>query len=421
MMKIAPAVNNGIKRLSFGRRVPMLLIVVLLGSLLSFGGCGDDDEGGTVVFPKPIPQESRDWLFDVYGTAANDVYAGGNQGVMYHFDGSTWTLQGMGSTVPITNIWSPTADDRMYATGHRGHIWQNSGSGWSSMTSGTTADLYGVGSFQAKTYAVGAKGTIRALNGSSWGGTGSVMVLLDENQAPTDTLSTGHDLASVVSVNHFFLGGAYFDPRYDGVISGTNGTKGNILAPNADHEINADWILRPLSGEQRVEAEWVLCMTSDPIDLARNYLGTSEGWLFRLKRDDAGRNVWEKFYPEVTDGPGAGIRDIWVDADGNIYMVTDEGRVIYQTADYVFGSSDPDQYRQVLFDSHSSLVGIWGTGPDNIYFTGFYDEVLFHGVHVATPGTGTFVVDEIHLAFPAKSADGGSLALGLDHIGRPLR
>jgi len=421
MMNIAPAINHGIKRFFNGRRVPMLMTIALLGCLLSFGACGDDsdDEGGGVVFPEQPPQSSRNWIFDVYGTAANDVYAGGNRGVMYHFDGSAWTQQGMGTTAAITSIWSPTADDRMYATGHGGHIWQNTGTSWSSMTSGTSADLYSIGSFQSRVHAVGAGGTIRALNGSSWGGTGSVMFLLDDNQAPIDTLSVTKDLASVVTVNHFFVGGAYFDPGFEGELIGTRGTKGNILAPNTDDDLNADWILRPLSGDQRVEAEWVLCMTSDPVDLTRNYLGTSEGWVFRLKRDDAGTNVWEKFYPEITENPGAGIRDMWLDVDGNLYLVTDEGAVVYQTANYVFGADDANEYRQVLYDNQNSLVGIWGTGPDNIYFTGFYDEVIFHGTHDSV--ARTFVVDEIPLAFPAKSADSGSVALGLDHIGRPLR
>jgi len=64
-------------------------------------------------------------------------------------------------------------------------------------------------------------------------------------------------------------------------------------------------------------------------------------------------------------------------------------------------------------------VSIWGSGPDNIYFTGYYDDVIFHGVHDA--GAGTFDVDTINLTFPNKSADSGSLVPGLDEIGRPLQ
>ncbi len=252
MMKIASAFT-GTSRLITGRSFPMLMIVVLLSSLLGATGCSDDST--EVTFPPVPPQESRQWLFDVYGTAANDVYVGGNLGVMYHFDGSTWTLQNMGSTAAITTIWSPLTETTMYAVGHGGRIWRNTGSGWGGMESGTTEDLFGIGSFGDNLHAVGANGTIRRMSGSTWGGTGSVMVILDENSAPTDTLSTAKDLSSIVAVNNYFLGGAFHDPRYEGVRFGINGTKGTVLAPNTVAEVTADWILRPLSGEQRIEAE----------------------------------------------------------------------------------------------------------------------------------------------------------------------
>ncbi len=414
MMKIASAFT-GTSRLNIGRSFPMLIVVVLLSSLLGATGCSD--ESAEVTFPSVPPQESRQWLFDVYGTAANDVYVGGNLGVMYHFDGSTWELQPMGSTAAITTIWSPLTETTMYAVGHGGRIWRNTGSGWGGMESGTTQDLFGIGSFGDNLHAVGANGTIRRMSGSTWGGTGSVMVILDENSAPTDTLSTAKDLSSIVAVNNYFLGGAFHDPRYEGIRFGINGTKGNVLAPNTVADVTADWILRPLSGEQRIESEWVLAMSSDPATLSRNFLGTSEGWLFGLIRDDDGKNVWQKFYPELTDDPGAGIRDLWVDATGNVYVVTDEGKVIYQTVDYNF--TEEIGSREVLYDGPSSLVGIWGTGPDNIYFTGYIDEAVMHGVHDA--GAGTFTVDRINLVFPNKSAARSTLAPGYDELGRPLR
>ena len=414
MMKIAPALT-GTTRLLLGRGVPMLMTLTLLGGLLAAAGCGSDKS--EVTFPGTPAEEARKWLFDVYGTAANNIYVAGNLGAMFHFDGTSWTQQNMGTSGAITTVWAPPTETTLYAVGHKGKIWRNTGSGWSGMESGTTANLYGIGSFQGQIHAVGANGTIRRLSGSNWGGVGSTMFVLDENGAPTDTLVTVEDLSSVLAVNNFFLGGAFLDPDFVGERFGITGTKGNVLAPNADLTLAADWILRPISGEQRVDSEWVLAMTSDPVDLARNYLGTSEGWLFRLVRDDNGKNVWQKFYPELTDDPGAGIRDIWVDAGNNVYVVTDEGKVIYQTADYNY--IDGTGAREVLYDDVSSLVGIWGTAPDNIYMTGYYDEVIFHAVHDA--GAGTFTVDRIEMLFAAKSADGGSLAPGLNEIGRPLR
>jgi len=429
MTTIASAVI-GVVRLLNRCSATALMVLVTAGGLLGLSACSSDD--GTVTFPEPPAPETRTWLFDVYGSAADDIYVGGALGVMYHFDGNSWDdttgwkLQDMGTSAAITSIWSPPGESTFYAVGHRGHIWRNSGSGWSSMTSGTQQDLYGIGEILAGTestdvriQAVGANGTIRQFNGSGWDGAADVMVILDENNTPIDTLSVTKDLASILTVNYYFLGGSFFDPGFEGVRFGTAGTKGNVLAYNTlpDSISTADWILRPLSGEQRVQAEWVLCTTSDSATLGHNYLGTSEGWLFRLIRDDDGNNVWKKFYPELTDDPGAGIRDMWLDEAGNVYLVTDEGKVIYQSFDYDFNTAAGE--RHVLYDGTSSLVSIWGTGPDNIYFTGYYDEMIFHGVHDVV--AGTFTVDTIGLAFPNKSADSGSLAPGLNEIGRPLQ
>jgi len=401
------------------RALPLLLLSLFsLVTVVFLGGCGKDTAG--VTFPQPPAPVPNKWFFDVYGTGPNDIYFCGNLGVMYHFDGnSTWTLQPMGTSAAITTIWGTPTLSTIYAVGHQGHIWSNGGTGWTGMSSGTTEDLYGVGSFQGEIHAVGARGTIRRLNGSSWGDTGTVMVMLDPNGTPTDTLITSEDLSSVVSVNHFFLGGAYFDPLFSGDRFGTDGTLGQVLAPNTTPGLVADWDLRPVSGEQLVSAEWVLAMTSDPADLSRNYMGTSEGWLFGLSQDDNGKYVWQTQDPDITQDPGAGIRDLWVSPGGDVYVATDEGQIVYQTADYQFGVAGS---REVLYAGHNSIVSIWGTGPDNIYFTAYVEEVVYHAVH--DPLAGTFTVDAIALPFPTASKEArgtGSIKPGFDELGRPLR
>lgn len=405
-----------------GRFRPTLLTFCMISALLLLSACSDD-KGNDITFPIPPPEVVPSWLFDVSGTGANDVYVGGASGIMYHFDGSTWTLQDMGTTAPITSIWTTPGGGAatVYAVGHGGHIWRNTGTGWSGMNSGTTADLYGVGSFGGEIHAVGANGTIRRLNGSSWGGTGSGMLILDENGAPTDTLVTTEDLTSMLTVNRHFLGGAYFLPNYTGSHFGILGTTGLVLAPNTTPELNTDWILRPISGEQTVANEWVLSMASDVAALDRNYMGTSEGWLFRLTRDDNNVIVWQKAFPAITSNPGAGVRDIWVDATGNVYAVTDDGEIVFQSVDYDFSAATGS--REVLFRTTSSLVGIWGSGPDNFYVTAFLDELVFRCDHDA--GAGTFSVETISLPFPDKvmaisTAAPGAHDIGVDHIGRPL-
>jgi len=212
----------------------------------------------------------------------------------------------------------------MYATGHNGLILRNTGGGWNGMTSGTSKDLFGVGRMRGEIYACGLDGILLKLSGSAWNSGGGMSWILDANNAPTDSISFSENVASLVTVNSFFIGGAYDDPFFEGEPDGILGTKGGVFEvasnytfPPPDpvtgaYSVLPNWILRPLSGEQIVDPEWMLSSTSDPADLSRNYLGTSEGWLFQLS-DARGDTVWTKFYPSVTNDPRAGIQDIWLD------------------------------------------------------------------------------------------------------------
>jgi hypothetical protein len=409
-MKMISSVPNGHGLRPAGIRIPLAAFLLLLLGLAVLGGCSDsaDDPG----FPQPIPPETNNFLFDVFGTGANNVYACGSRGVMYRFDGATWTPVETGSSQAIVRIWGLPGDGTLYAVGHGGRIWRNTGSGWSGMTSPTTKDLFAVGQFGGQVTAVGLDGTILRLSGSTWNGVPRTMWILDENFAPTDTLDTSRDLVSVLTVNEFFLGGAYLDPRFEGERIGRVGSRGMVMTkadpddfppPNPpDFTVLPDWILRPISGEQTSPYEWVYCTTSDPANLGRNLLGTSEGWLFRLT-EDQGRMVWAKFFPSTTTDPDRGIRDIWLDDPGNIYMVTDAGTVVYQTFDYDF--IEGIGQRLTLYDGPVSLHGIWGTGPDNLFIVGNMDQMLLRAAH--DPVAGTFTVTEVEIPFPdGKSAAG---------------
>ncbi len=388
-----------------------LLAVCLLPALAFLGSCSS--KGSDPTFTDPPTPPTQDWLFDVNGTAADDVYACGAKGAMFHFDGTAWSAVAMNTADPIVRMWKEDAGSALYAVGHKGRIWRNTAGSWSGMDSGTTKNLYGIGALEGVVHAVGQDGAICRLSGSTWSPVTGRMFLLNENNVPTDTLQVAEDIASLVTVNNYFLGGAYRDPDYTGTRVGVYGTRGMVLAPNSDPQFVGPWILRPISGEQIVPHEWVLCTTSDPAVLSRNFLGTSEGWLFKLTRDDNGKNVWQKFYPSLTVDPGSGVNDIWVDDAGNAYIVTDEGQVVFQTADYDYSAHTGR--RAVLYDNVERLTGIWGTGPDNLWFVGFREGTILHGVH--NQANDQFVVTSTPVTFPAKSA---GPAMATDHLGRPL-
>ncbi|MBK8165850.1 MAG: hypothetical protein IPK64_07790 [bacterium] len=387
------------------------MALCLLAVAALFGACSDDD--GEPPFTEPPLPAAQSWLFDVVGTAANDVYACGNKGAMFHWNGAAWERVDMQVSDPIVRMWKEDGGSTLYAVGHKGLIWRNAGGAWAPMASGTSKNLYGIGALGGVVHAVGQDGVICRLSGSTWSVTAGRMFQLNEVGAPIDTLLVAEDLASLVTVNHYFLGGAYLDPNFTGTRIGVFGTRGMVLAPNTDGALLAEWILRPLSGEQTVLHEWVLATTSDPAVLSRNYLGTSEGWLFRLTRDDAGRNVWSKFFPTFTSSPGAGINDMWVDAADNVYLVTDEGQIVYQSADYDFAAGTGR--RAVLYDGFDRLTGIWGAGPGDIWVVGYRTETIFHVSHDQV--TDDVEMTPLTVTFPDKVRTPPGT---VDHLGRPL-
>jgi hypothetical protein len=373
----------------------------LLAGLLLVTAC-DKVDGPT--YPNAPAPASRNWLYDVIGTSAQDIWACGNKGTMFHFDGAAWTPVNMGSADPIVSMIR-AQDGSLYACGHKGRIWHNSGGTWSAMDSGTTSNLYGLGSYLGTMHACGEGGVLRRLSGSTWSDPNlNQMVLRDQSGAPQDTLLLNKDVAALLTVNTYAIGGAYLDPLYTGEEIGMLGTKGMILAEDNDF----DWILRPLGGDRLIAEEWILCNYSDPQTLANNYLGSSEGWLFRLNTDGS----WVLQPPKLSLDPGGGVRDIWLDAAFNLYLVTDEGQIYFQSADYDFETDTGS--RVLLEDFTYDFAGIWGTSPQDLYVVGFMEDLILHCSH--DQATGAFTAEEIPVVFPDKSF---SLGPAVDQFGRP--
>jgi hypothetical protein len=418
-----------------GARTPLarflltFVFSVALGLAVFMGaGCSDDENGGG-VFPQPPPPPVMEWLFDVSGTGPNDVYVCGNKGTMYHFTGldwsdpNQWVAQDMGVSTPIVTLWEN--EGTMYAVGHKGKIWRNTTGPqgqWAGMASGVSANLYGIGIFNDDIYACGAEGTLQRLNGGTWQSTPTKIVMRDPGTNDPDTLNVmnrNSDLSSLLAVNQYFIGGAFKTPDFPDDPIGIEGTDGMIMrfdVPQEDDPEVYDWQLIPLRGDQLAESEWILCMTSDPLVRSRNYLGTSEGWLFQLELSETGKLVWVKHFPRVTMDPGNGIRDIWVDEEDNAFLVTDDGQLVLQDADYNV-LTNPEG-RTLLYDQANALTGIWGTSRDNFYMVGFVQNTIFHCAMVDTVGANVVEVTEINLESTNKGMGAGMDPL-TDELGRP--
>lgn len=375
------------------RTAPTLLLAVgLLLGLALVAGCSDDE--GNVTFPPQPAPPSQPWYFDVFGTAADNVFVAGNRGAMQRWDGAAWTPVDLGTQNTVTTIWGP-GDGTLYLCGHKGLVMRNQGTGWTRMESGTTNDLYGLGSYQGQIHVVGYAGAARRLSGGAWQALPPLAVIRNPQagNAPSDTLDLRLDVASLLTVNHHFLGGAYRLPGWRATDLGRTNTDGMVMGVDVPPPTLPafDWQLRPLRGDQLAASEWVYCTTSDDVTLANNFLGTSEGWLFQLvpDEDNPGRLVWSKFNVRMTEGRNTGIRDMWLVAGGDLYMVTDGGRIVYRSAAGVV---------RVLYNQLSSLMGIWGASPAEFYVTGYMDRTILRCSY--DPVADAFTSTPVVLAFP---------------------
>ena len=390
MKRLASMMTGRHGRSLHGGAAALLATTMLLG-LAFCAGCGSDE--ADVTFPNQPEPPSMRWLFDVFGTAADNVTVAGNDGVAFGWDGAAWTPVDLNTDKAITCIWGP-GDGTLYLCGHGGLIMRNTGGGWSTMSSGTTSDLFGLGSFQGQVHAVGLAGTVRRLSGGAWQEVPSVAVIRNAQAgfAATDTLDLRADIASLLTVNHYCLGGAYRLPGWRDTDIGRTNTDGMVLSPDAPPpgQPGFDWELRPRRGDQLAPVEWVYCTTSDDVTLANNYMGTSEGWLFQLLEDEnnPGRLVWDKYNTRITADRNTGIRDMWLAANGDLYMVTDGGRIVYRS---VAGET------RELYNQLNSLVSIWGASPAEFWVTGYMDQTILRcsydpvgDVFTSTPVTMVF-------------------------------
>lgn len=112
------------------------------------------------------------FLWSVWGTAANNVFASGPSGTITRYNGSSWAATTTpNATASMRAVWGASATD-LWAVGDAGTIWRSTtGTSWTDMTSSspTGAFLYGMaGTAPDDIWAVGTGGTIIRYDGTNW-------------------------------------------------------------------------------------------------------------------------------------------------------------------------------------------------------------------------------------------------------------
>lgn len=335
-------------RASFAR--PMLVLMLTAGclALIVAGGCGDDPSDPT--YPDRPDPETGVWFLGVWGSGPGDVYVVGQPGLIYHFDGTSWTRQESGTNVALTDVWGDDAGT-VYVCGHDGVILRKQGGGgWSRMESGTDADLFSIGEFDDTMYACGRTDelpALRVLGGSTWSAAASEVYQRDNEQNVIDTLYIDSDedpdeiIESLTTVGHY----------------GITGSDGVILM--ADPE--TDWQLRRVLGGQ----QWITAATSKS-RVSGNFIATEGGRLFQLRQLDDEQLTWTERFSPAIDATIYGLHT--GDAD-TVWAVTNDGRV---------SRVDPPAYNSavLLGNVGEILFDIWGSSGTDLYAVGINGRVL---------------------------------------------
>lgn len=104
----------------------------------------------------------------IWGSSANDVFAVGGCGSVFHFDGEAWAPMESGTGSDLQAVWGRGPDD-VYAVGKDSTALHFDGSSWSAMPPLPVAiDLDGLWGTEGELFATSAQGFILHFDGHSW-------------------------------------------------------------------------------------------------------------------------------------------------------------------------------------------------------------------------------------------------------------
>ena len=346
----------------------------LLAALLLLGLAGCSQKSKSITYPPAPDQTGRPWIFDVWGTDANDVFMVGTPGILLHWHNGAWELRDLGTREALTGVWGTGPAD-VYAVGHKGLVFHYDGSTWTKMAVPTSENLYDVGRGPGDAiYVCGGRGTVLKLAGGAWVDTpDSAFLYNPAGTATVDTLVRSRNtIRSLTCVNSYAISGS------DGVVLMSD------VSPNR-------WRLGPIGVKTWLNAGW------SSTNLVDNWLASDTGKLYRLQS-----NLGLLSWLEVSSPSTIAVEAMWGAPDAlNYYFVDRDGKIILRTA--------TGAVRQTVYSGRLWLSGIWGSAANDIYAVG-YDATVLHW-----DGTSWTT-----LTVPLPATKALDHAVETDKFGRPL-
>jgi hypothetical protein len=265
-----------------------------------------------------MPSGVTNNLKSVWGSASNDVFAVGSNGVILHYDGATWTKMGTATTANLEAI-SGSAANNIVAAGITGTFLRYKGTSWLSTGSSSNQNLTGVWSSpSSESFVVGENGTIQQCDdrdcspmvsstilplNAIWGASSTDIVAVGANGIILHYDGINWTKMQSSSKEHLYA--VWGVASNDVFAAGANGT---IL-----HYNGANWSKMPVG---TIKDFWAINGTYNDYMFAVG----DEGNLFRYDG-----STWT----ETESGTAYPLQGVWVSPSNDVFVVGASGEIIF--------------------------------------------------------------------------------------------
>lgn len=318
----------------------------------------------------------------IWGSAANDVFAVAGDGTIMHYNGTAWSLMVRGTAVDLAGVWGSSSED-IFAVGYQtfitpesSSIFHYNGTAWVPMISDTVERLYGIwGSSPNDVFTVGFNGAILHYNGMVWSpmDSGTTLTLSDIwGNAANDVFAVGEQ-GLILHYN-----GTVWLPMDSGTTSSLLGIWGS--AANDVFAVGGNGTILHYNG-----TAWET-MASGVTGWLGGVWGSAANDIFAVGADFAilhyNRTAWSLLNSDLYLNY---IGIIWGSAADNVFI--SDGRSIYHYNGTVWSWADTSPA--------GGVSGIWGSAANNVFAVGgngtiyHYDATLPTVTITANDATAT--------------------------------
>ncbi|ETR68184.1 MAG: glucosyltransferase-I precursor [Candidatus Magnetoglobus multicellularis str. Araruama] len=332
--------------------------------------------------------------FDVWGADASNVWFVGDNGVLYHYDGSTLTDQTIGSTVDMNGIWGSDINN-VFAVGDSGIVKIYNGSSWTEIDTGSDyfEDVWGIDAnavyaitnygkiykYTDTTFALDYQNISRSVFGI-WANSPNDIYLsgdyslfhyngINWTEITSDTSCDFNSVWSDGSIA-WAVGDNGYISYYDGsTLTRDTSISGSRLydvwgsSANDVFAVGESGLIRYYNG-----STWSV-MPSGTSEHLKGIYGTASNNVVAVGENGTILRYNGSTWSSESSGITESLNAIWANNASDIYAVGNNGTVLH----YNGSSWQP-------MEKHTSQIlnGVWGNGSGDIYIVGNYGTILHY-------------------------------------------